>query len=825
VSVEQGVAAGFTVAVGRCYFGEGAGYIELLVNGEKHLLQVETKGRSILLSLGEAKGIPLTKARLLLEQPAFEGLGRAEKYKLRTTIERAVYKLVNSFAERAKALAQQRVGDWKIVVYEDGTVAAYGPNVKRRLPLHDLPQLKAELLAAMREAGWEIEDAAKAIEGAFGELEKVLKVKSVVRVGETVVRYADGMRLRRCLAVGEQLFYVVWIYGEVEESGAAVKGAYPVVLKSDGLHVEVVESVPFAAPAGVIPLPLELIRNAVLDTNEFTELLGEIERINRGEAAPPTWREVFDEIVSFSRRFVGLEEKYRSVVALANEHNYLFDAFVHTVYLCPSGPSGSGKRNLREFIGALSPSVKVTKPSEAAMARVINELKPVMIIDETNLSTEEWRKFLNAGTQKGTLIIRCDTENPNRIIPLDPYGPKAFVMQPQELAQLAPDTRNRTIVIPMQRQKGSFEREIKREDAWPIVKKLYLLSLYRWKEYLEAYRQADPIVSRYFGGHARDKWLHFIALALLCGPDVLETVVELACQEYGRKEDLDPLVGELVAGLLRLLTHVLSSDGGELLDREDPVATLLAEEGVIVEKSEDGQWLLKTTPKAVAVANGVEDDRGYTTRLGQLLRRGELPFVAGFEREGKKRRRTYYVDVAKLASYVRDYEIEVPEDADLNILKEKLGVTIELARPRPKDVLSALLGRETFQGGLFGAKVSGVSEVSAQSFEPIVPGTKISFSGREGIMDASRTTVRKEDEMLMEEKGEVRADTLDTLDTFGQEKGPWNSLSDVERRLLEACLKGENIYELAKKLLPDASPKELDEILAKVVKLWDEVGA
>lgn len=56
-----------------------------------------------------------------------------------------------------------------MVVYEDGTVAVYGPHIKRRSPLHDLPDVKADLLAAMGKAGWEFEDAAKAIEGAFDE--------------------------------------------------------------------------------------------------------------------------------------------------------------------------------------------------------------------------------------------------------------------------------------------------------------------------------------------------------------------------------------------------------------------------------------------------------------------------------------------------------------------------------------------------------------------------------------------------------------------------------------------------------------------------------
>ena len=824
----------FSVEIGRSYFSEGSGYVELIVNGEKHLLQVETRGKKILLSLGEARGIPLTRARLLLEQQAFEALSRSEKHKLLTAVMKAVYKLVYSYAEKAKALAMQRVGDWKIIAYENGTLAAYGPGIKRRVPLHDLPELKAELLAAMREAGREIEEAAKTIEDAFGELEKALKVKSIVRIGETIIRYADGTRLNRSLVVGDHLFYVIWLYGEVDEEGTAVKGAYPVILRSDGRRAEVVESVPFAAPAGVLPLPLELIRNAVLDTNEFMELMEEVERINRGEAQPPSWRQVFDEIVSFSPAYVGLEEKYRAIVSLFIMHCYFFDAFAHTVYLSPSGESGSGKRNLREFIGALAPSVKVTKPSEAATARIVNALKSVMIIDETNLGgNEEWRKFLNAGTQKGTLIIRCDKENPDRIISLDPYGPKVFIVQPQELVLLAHDTRNRTVTIEIQRRKDAFEREVKREDAWPIVKKLYLLTLYRWREYLEVYKRADPIISRFFGGHARDKWLHFIALALLCGRDVLETVVELACEEYAKKEDLSSLVAELVRGLLRLLVKTLEVGEGGLLEREDSLAFLLAEEGVMLTKGEDGRWLLRTTPKAVAAVNDAAGDKGFVTKLGLLLRRGELPFVAGFDREGKMRKRMYYIDVGRLALFVRDYEVEVPEDVDVTFLKERLGIEIELAKPRPRDVLAALLGgekREEKHGSLLGSKVSDVSEVSAST---LVPGVREEKNVQDEKKDGKETlqTILKSEggdrtKTSQEVKGKVQADTSDTLDTFAPKGLSLHiSLSDVEEQLLEACRRGEDVYELAKRLLPNASPKELDEILAKVVKLWDEVGA
>ncbi|MHC1627876.1 MAG: hypothetical protein ACXQTI_03485, partial [Candidatus Nezhaarchaeales archaeon] len=383
---------------------------------------------------------------------------------------------------------------------------------------------------------------------------------------------------------------------------------------------------------------------------------------------------------------------------------------------------------------------------------IINTFYPVAIIDETKM-TETLRKFLNAGSQKGALITRCDKENPNKIIVLDPYSPKVWVCQPQEMSIFPQDTRNRSIIVTMVRQKGNFEREMSREEAWKIKKKLYLLMLYRWPEYLQTYKELDPIISKVFGGHDRDKWLHILTVAKLVGEDVFKKLFEFAKKQYRKEEKVSEKVQYVINGILRAMEVYTNNATGEGLREGDFGKEVeLIEEVAYEEVEKEGEKVkvFKATPKSLILANEGEYDskvhRGLATSLGLLLKKGELPFVIGFDREGRQRKRRFYIDIKRLEEYIKSYEVELPEDVDYDVINHFYGVNIKPLEIEIQNIRS-----------VSAEKVSNVSEVSA----------KVHFvEAQEKVVDKRKgESVQETDNKPITTTKLSIADTLDTSDT------------------------------------------------------------
>ena len=424
-------------------------------------------------------------------------------------------------------------------------------------------------------------------------------------------------------------------------------------------------------------------------------------------------------------------------------------------------------------------------------------------------------------------MLRCNKENPDEVQPINPYAPKVLLVQPDRWSQVAHDVQNRAVKVEMLKEKDRFVRAIPREEAWRVKKKLILLALYRWREYLEAFEKADEIVSRHFAGHARDVWAHLIALALLCGPARAREVAEKAVEEYARKEDIDPKIAGLVqACLVATSLFAAGSEGGENGLRE---AEALG--GVLVERAQkDGgeEWVLRVTPKALAKALGYEDREAESLArtFGRLLKRGRLPFVLGLARVGRKRERYYAISLPLLADYARRYEIVLPEEVDADLLKKKYGIEVDAGGGFRGlvEAVERLAGGELQCYGRPGEKTSETSATSAPQVEP--PASQAEPPREEARTEASEVILSRQEISgeIGEGKGKVPADVSGVADV-STPATPQGLEDEAAVKALELVKSGvRNVREAVKRVLPGADPAVRFRVEGKVLELLEAEG-
>ena len=520
----------------------------------------------------------------------------------------------------------------------------------------------------------------------------------------------------------------------IRDRDTVLTGVKTLVFRSREGKAELVSEPPFPVPETITGFPVSFIRSIVLTADELQELVEAVRRINKGEEAPPSWREVYEDILRMIPEYVGAREEVYVLAALYIIYCYFYDLVDHSVYLLVSGESGSGKRNLSRFIGALTRSISVSGASKAALQRIINVFYPGIIIDETEVD-QDFALFLNRGYQRGLYVVLVQDAQANQFLVIDAFSPKVVVSLPERLANIPHDTRNRAVEIVLERRKGYFKRDVDRKEAWPVVKKLYLLMLYRWREFLDTYRLLDPVLSKYFGGHDRDKWLLLATVAHLIGEDVLKKLLEAAVSQYRESRKISEKIFKIIEGVLRATSLYLKyrevAGGGGLSEKEYPPLAELCREVRL-----DGAGAVGVTPKAVVIANNIEVEGGdggvpescrlplrdYEVKseaksIGHTLARAKLPFVASRRREGKEGKRFYYIDLRALEEYVKAYDIELPPDIDYRAIEAATGVNfMHYVQLTPEQIIEeikskGLPGRENV------SHVRNVSHVSEAKIE------------------------------------------------------------------------------------------------------------
>jgi Protein of unknown function (DUF3631) len=163
-------------------------------------------------------------------------------------------------------------------------------------------------------------------------------------------------------------------------------------------------------------------------------------------------------VEAFYRKFVILPPHCALPVALWTIGTYIFELFETYPYLALLSPEkGCGKTQTTKVIALLASNPeRAVCASEASLFRLIEERKPTLILDETEILSgksdraDAVRALLNAGNSAGVSVPRC-VGGSHELRYFSVYSPKVVCA-----IRVCPETiKDRSIVIPMQRKNAN----------------------------------------------------------------------------------------------------------------------------------------------------------------------------------------------------------------------------------------------------------------------------------------------------------------------------------------------------------------------------------
>jgi len=202
------------------------------------------------------------------------------------------------------------------------------------------------------------------------------------------------------------------------------------------------------------------------------------EATKKGTIKLPTGVEEYDstdslleEIRSTIHKYVDISEKYEKLASWYVMTTWVYDELSTLSYLRALGDTGTGKSRFLDVIGNLcyKPIFISGAVTPAPIYRLIEQWKGTLMIDEGDLrrsdAMNEVITILNCGFERNKPVIRCDTNDPDKIQYFDTFGPKVIATR-QEFNDKALESRcltekmsqtNRTDV-PDQLPKSFFDK-------------------------------------------------------------------------------------------------------------------------------------------------------------------------------------------------------------------------------------------------------------------------------------------------------------------------------------------------------------------------------
>ncbi|MDD3375159.1 MAG: bifunctional DNA primase/polymerase [Candidatus Omnitrophica bacterium] len=141
-------------------------------------------------------------------------------------------------------------------------------------------------------------------------------------------------------------------------------------------------------------------------------------------------KELFDEIKCFIHKHVGLNECFEKLATIYVMFSWLYDCFTVLPYIRVLGDFGTGKSRFLSTIGSIcyKPMTIVAAVGEAPIFRMIQRYKGTLVLDEANFKHNDVNaaimQILNAGYEKRTPVVRCDSKDYEKIIQCQVFGPK-----------------------------------------------------------------------------------------------------------------------------------------------------------------------------------------------------------------------------------------------------------------------------------------------------------------------------------------------------------------------------------------------------------------
>ncbi|HEY4739911.1 MAG TPA: DUF3631 domain-containing protein [Candidatus Acidoferrales bacterium] len=231
------------------------------------------------------------------------------------------------------------------------------------------------------------------------------------------------------------------------------------------------------------------------------------------------------DVESFLNEYLSLPRFVSLPSALWAMATHCYGIFSVFPYLGVSSPTkGCGKTTFLRCVQLLSHEGKLfTNPSEASLFRIIEELRPTLLIDETEplRGKHERSDYLNAlfnsGNRRSARVPRCEAQGKGKnytVIEYSVYCPKGFAC----IGNLPETISDRAICFTMQKRRktdrtlGPFVEEFVEEKATPLHARIASFIESRQEEIRAAYRPALTSVIEFLPDRDADSWGPLFAL-------------------------------------------------------------------------------------------------------------------------------------------------------------------------------------------------------------------------------------------------------------------------------------------------------------------------
>jgi hypothetical protein len=323
------------------------------------------------------------------------------------------------------------------------------------------------------------------------------------------------------------------------------------------------------------------------------------------ELVSPAGAQLLDKIAQFARRFVVMSDADAWFTALWIAHTHCkFDpddcTFRTTPYFwISSATKESGKTTLMRVLKSLSrDAVKTDSISVGAMNRVVEEIRPTLLLDELDRTmkgnkerSEALNCILNAGFEYDGAVMLCVGDS-HKIATPTVYCPKALA----GIGKLWDTVASRSIPVRLERklpgdQVEYFDREIVDPEADELRKEIAW-----WIEMVESTLRARRPESE-LDGRVQDLWRPLFAVADTAGGEwparARQAARELSTGEAREDEDLG-------VRLLADIRTIFTESEGHVFKSADLIAKLAE-----IEESPWGDWAPTGKPITVQKLAGL----------------------------------------------------------------------------------------------------------------------------------------------------------------------------------------------------------------------------
>lgn len=211
-----------------------------------------------------------------------------------------------------------------------------------------------------------------------------------------------------------------------------------------------------------------------------------------GRLAPPVaWIDALGLLIHTIQRQIWFEdERWYSALSIWIAGTYLYSAFPSYPYLHLTGEKGSGKTKFQEIAQQSAfNAIRVVDPTPAVLFRLVNALRPTMMIDESEKmnsdDAREIQSLINAGYKRGASVPRVEGED-RHIEFFEVYSPKCLA----SIRSLGAATEDRCISVVMSKPEQTDPRQNSWIDsadpAWAKIRDgFYNLTLKHSREILQ----------------------------------------------------------------------------------------------------------------------------------------------------------------------------------------------------------------------------------------------------------------------------------------------------------------------------------------------------